>query len=63
MAIVTKFDTIRSFPRLPASGDTIHFALDIKKIPCQCCRLPELHKPWPQTTECSKGKGGNAELD
>lgn len=49
VAIVTRFDNIRSFPRLPAPEDTIHFALDIKKILHQCCRVPEFHIPWPQT--------------
>lgn len=63
VAIVTRFDTIRSFTRLPARGDRIHFALDIKKIRYQCCRVPELHIACPQTTECSIGKGGNVELD
>lgn len=38
MVIVTRFDTIRNFPRLPAPGDTIHFALDIENINYQCCR-------------------------
>lgn len=63
VAIVTRFDTTRSFPRLPAPEDTIHFALDIKKVLYQCCRVPELHIPWPQTIEHSKVKGRNAELD
>ena len=63
MVTLTRFDTITSFPRLPVPEDTIHFALNIKKIHYQCCRVPELHIPWPRTIECSKGKGGNAELD
>lgn len=63
VAIVTRFDTIRSFRRLPAPWDKIDFALDSKKIHYQCCTVSEFHLPWPQTTEHSKGKGGNAKLD